>query len=131
MDIRQPPQIGSDATPEEVARWAEELYSWAYDLYEWIKFPHFHQLGLVGAVTYTSSCTLTDADMCRLIKMSSSGTLAARLPSATTARLGYYVCIERAGSGDLIVRADGTDTIGPSTAGGFLESDETRDYPRI
>jgi len=91
MDIRQPPSIRSGASQDEVSKWAEELYVWAYDIYEWMKFPHFHQLGLVGAVTYTANHTLTDADLCRLVRFNSTSNLIATLPEATTSRIGYFV----------------------------------------
>ena len=91
MDIRQPPSIGSVAQVEEIGKWAEELYGWAYDLYDWLKFPHFHQLGLVGHVTYTADRTLTEADLCRLVKINSASKVTVTLLAATTARIGYFV----------------------------------------
>lgn len=131
MDIRYPPIAKDTTNTAELAQWAQQLSSWLFEFYEWMKFPHFHQLALIDATTYTANVTLADKDMCKLIKIDSAGAVVVTLPSATAARVGYYVCIERTGTGSLRVTASGSDTIGESSAGGYVLSDEVRSYPRI
>lgn len=83
------------------------------------------------SVTVTGDTTLGEEHFGKIIKVDSAGLVNITLQTATAARANKWEQILRLGTGELRVHANGTDTIGPSSAGGYIRSDETRDYPRI
>jgi len=83
------------------------------------------------SVTVTGDTTLGEEHFGKIIKVNSAGAVNITLQSATAARVDKWQQLVRLGTGSLRVTAAGTDTIGPSSAGGYIVSDETRENPRI
>lgn len=83
------------------------------------------------SVTVTVNTALGEEHFGKIIKVNSGSKVTISLPSATAARVDKWLHLIRLGTGLLRIDADGTDTIGPSSAGGFIISDETRENPRI
>jgi len=53
------------------------------------------------------------------------------LPDIDASSIGYWLSIVRMGTGTLSIQAKAGDTIGPSSAGGYVLSMETRTYPEL
>lgn len=83
------------------------------------------------SVTVTGNTVLGEEHFGKIIKVNSAALVTITLQSATAARIDKWQQIIRLGTGNLKIRAAGTDTIGPSSAGGYILSDETRENPRL
>jgi len=85
----------------------------------------------IPTVTYTADQVLDDDDWGKIIKVNSAGLVNITLQAASAANVNKWEHIIRIGAGELRIHAAGTDTIGPSSAGGYIRSAEVRDNPRI
>lgn len=83
------------------------------------------------SVTVTGNTVLGEEHFGKIIKVNSAALVTITLQSATAARIDKWQQIIRLGTGNLKIQAAGTDTIGPSSAGGYILSDETRENPRL
>ncbi len=84
-----------------------------------------------GSVTHTTNATLTSADFGKLIIMNSASNLICTLMSISATDIDKNLTIVRLGTGELRVQAVDSDTVGPSSVGGYLKSAETRTAPCI
>ena len=81
-------------------------------------------------VTYDSTVTLDANDYGKVIILDDGvSNIGATLPDIQEGDVTKWMCFVRGGTGDMTIRVPGTETIGPSSAGGHVKSDEVRTHP--
>lgn len=88
-------------------------------------------LGIRPQVIHIANAVLTSVDFGKLILMDSAGLLTCTLMSIDANDIGKGLTIVRRLVGELQVWAPDSDTVGPSSTGGYLRSIETRTKPCI